>query len=129
MCVMLVKPQSEVLESKTSLLGTSEMKPCQTHTHVQELNISKVDTCGKNTAQVLPDILHPCVIGSSRWAFFFPNLVTFREAAMVCDLKNTPKSQSTSLFLFLDPFPCVLTGLHVRQLWRELILLHKRTHQ
>lgn len=58
-----------LVESKASLLGTLEVKPCRTHTHVQELNISKVDTCGKNTAQVLPDILHPCVIGSSRWAF------------------------------------------------------------
>lgn len=48
--VTLVEPQSEVLEAKTSLLGTLEMKPCQTHTHEQELNISKVDTCGKNTA-------------------------------------------------------------------------------
>lgn len=52
--VMLLEPQNEVLGSKTSLLGNSvvslEMKSCQTHTHVQELNISKVDTCGKNTA-------------------------------------------------------------------------------
>lgn len=48
--VTLVEPQSDVFESKTSLLRTLEMKPCQTHTHVQELNISKVDTCGKNTA-------------------------------------------------------------------------------
>lgn len=127
--VTLVEPQSEVLDSKTSLLGTLEMKPCQTHTHVWELNISKADTCGKNIAQVLPDILHPCVIGSSRWAFSPQNLVTFRHAAMVCDLVNTPKSQSTSLFLFLDPFPCVLTGLHVPQLWSELILLYKWTHE
>ncbi len=57
--VTLVEPQSEVWEAKTSLLGTLEMKLCQTHMHIQELSISKVDTCLKNTAQVLPDILHP----------------------------------------------------------------------
>lgn len=60
---------------------------------------------------------------------FFPqNPVTFKERQW-CDPLNTPKCQCTSLFLFLDPFPYVLTGLNMRQLWSELMLLHKWTHQ
>lgn len=60
---------------------------------------------------------------------FFPqNPVTFKERQW-CDPLNTPKCQCTSLFLFLDPFPYVLTGLNMCQLWSELMLLHKWTHQ
>lgn len=62
--VQIVTPQE--------CLRSLELDLRQTHTHVPELNISKVDTCGKNTAQVLPDILHPRVIGFSRWDFFPP---------------------------------------------------------
>lgn len=72
---------------------------------------------------MLPDILHPCVIGSSRWALF-QNPLTFRERQQCLIRWTSPEKSEQKLVLFSNQFPSVLSLLHVHQLWSELMLLY-----
>lgn len=88
-----------------------------------------VDALGeKYDCGVISDILRPCH-RFLQMGFSPPNLLTFGERRWCVIPQTPPKRQSPSLFLFLDPFPSVLTGLHVCQHWKWVHASHKWSHQ
>lgn len=52
-----------------------------------------------------------------RWTFLLKPSDLWR-AAVVCAPMNSPKSQGPALFLLLDLYPSVVTGLHECQQWK-----------
>lgn len=111
----------------TPPLRSSEMKAVG-HMHGQELKILSWRSWRKYGCGVISDIPCPCH-RFLQMGFSPPNLLTFGERRWRVIPQTPPKRQSPSLFLFLDPFPSVLTGLHVCQRWKWAHASHKWSHQ
>lgn len=112
---MLIYIQYIYMYIWTSPVEEPRNESCWTHaqTHAQLKTVSG-RSWRKYGCGVISDILRLCH-RFLQMGFSPPNLLTFGERRWRVIPQTPPKRQRPSLFLFLDPFPSILTGLHVCQ--------------
>lgn len=95
-----------------------DRRPCFGNFRCETLSGTRTKAFPTLEKKVLPDILHPCVIGSSRWTPPPPHSPVPKKpgdlwsAVLVCDPLNT-RVRAQACFFVSQPFPDVTTVFSV----------------